>query len=184
MITNFLIAGHYLKSGEIVFDVAEFFVVDASKASGHFTNLFNGNEFMERAGNAIINRNIEVVSQPTVEKSLQKIAKVLHDGFNEIFENFTKIEFEEIFPQNSKPENVEVLDEFSNETIGKINENELKTLKDQISSLFFYVQVIFIFLIIFTILAIFFGMKNFNKKKSTNENHDKTSEKLLQKTAK
>jgi hypothetical protein len=57
---NFFIFGHFRKSGEIVFDNLEGVLIENSKEFINLTNLFNGNQFMEKAGNSIINRDVKI----------------------------------------------------------------------------------------------------------------------------
>jgi hypothetical protein len=170
-IANLFIFGHYRKSGEIVFDNVEGFIIKFSKESIYLRNLFNGNKFLEKTGNVIINNSDRRLVISAMQKAINEATKNMKEVLNQIFLNTTKTEFESYFPDTKSNEENEEIDEkideiknridFSTRKLHKTPLNQLRNLQKQVENLFFYVKLMTVIFIIFIVicLIIFFIVK-------------------------
>lgn len=188
---NFFISGHYRRSGEIVFDDVESIFLDSSAEFGNLTNLFNGNKFLERTGNAILNKNSKLFSRPAIQKTMDAATSVIRIILNEIFANYSKSEFESFFPATSETtiENDESdikneLSLFSSNNLKSSSNKEIANLTKQIDLMHnFMISTAFVIIILMMISV--FNCLMFKKiftKFSSDENNiksDPTSIKLI-----
>lgn len=189
-ITNFVIAGHYRKSGEIIIDNVEGILIEDSREFLHVTNLFGGNVFMERAGNAILNQNIQLFSRPAIVQLLKVGTKDLIKISNEIFSNFSKTDFESYFPPNHESNDgmnvkngidLSFSKSFKSSHMSHIDNTS--TLKNRIDILHLFMKILGI-IIILSILMAFWNYFIFKRKYSKlkdkiNRKTASTSEKLI-----
>jgi hypothetical protein len=164
------ITGHFNREIQRVkFEKIEF-KGKPSRSKAKMTNLFNGNRFLEMAGQAVINQVVDIYTEPTFVKTMTIIAQYLPISLNEIFINTTVTEFFSFFPpfgENVEYKSTLVLKEKSMNSSQDLitlkndnlylervqNENEAMSLNINFY-IYFFTSVLSIILIIFILINV------------------------------
>lgn len=154
---NFFIFGHFRKSGEIVFDNLEGVLIENSKEFINLTNLFNGNQFMEKAGNSIINTSGKNLIRSAMQNTINAATKLIRAIFDDIFSNSSKSEFEFLFPETVYNDNIDQKKQLKK--ISSSNNYHQFDLNIKISNLQCQVNIVFILLIIIILVFIIKSFK-------------------------
>lgn len=131
-------------------------LIDAVKDYVNLTNLFNGNEFLERTGLSVINQNIKMLSRPLTKNSLIVVSKIIQDICTELFINTTRSQFDSYFPESSDFEVDEKVDISSLKNHMKPPDplSEIKLLQNRVDNLYFYATLATIIIMVMIIVMI------------------------------
>lgn len=192
MTANLFFFIHFRKSGEVIVDNVEGVVVEYSKEHVNLTNLFNGNQLLEKAGNAIINTSGKNLIRSTVDYLVKATAKAIEGVIITLFSNSTKAELELYFPE-SKIENEEAADgndirngidlsvskNYKSPNTANVNlQNQIDYLKSYMNLITF---ILILFILILLAICLIFKIHFSKFKPNYKSNDEHVSKKLISK---